>query len=150
MEIILLEKILNLGNLGDMVRVKPGYGRNYLIPKGKAVPGTKENIEKFEEKRAALEKVAVAALDKSSTRAESISKLSITLKRKVGEEGKLYGSVGTADISKAVTDTGVELAKSEVRLPDGPLRQTGEFNVEISLHADVITSIQVIIAPDED
>ena len=149
MEVILLEKVVNLGNLGDMVRVKAGYGRNYLIPQKKAVPATKQNIEKFEAKRAELEKAQATILEKANARVESLSGVSITLVRKAGEEGKLYGSVGTVDISEAVTETGIELERNEVRLPDGPFRQTGEFDVEISLHADVTTTIRVIIIHEE-
>ena len=149
MEIILLEKVVNLGNLGDMVRVKAGYGRNYLIPQKKAVAATKQNIGKFEAKRAELETAQATIHEKATARAESLSGVSITLVRKAGEEGKLYGSVGTADISEAVTETGIELERNEVRLPDGPFRLAGEFDVEISLQADVTTTIQVIIVPEE-
>jgi len=149
MEVILLEKIHNLGNLGDQVRVKPGFGRNYLIPSGKAVPASKENIEKFEARRAELEKAQTDTLAKATARAESMQGLSLTFKRKAGEEGKLYGSVGTFDISEAVTEQGVSLARNEVRLPDGPFRHTGEFDVEISLHSDVTVTIRVNIVPEE-
>lgn len=150
MEVILLEKIQNLGKLGQMVRVKPGYGRNYLIPRGKAVPATKQNIEKFEARRAELEMAEATILEKATARAESMNGLIITLKRKAGEEGKLYGSVGTVDISEAVTETGIELQRNEVRLPDGPFRQTGEYDVDISLHADVNATVRVVIVPEED
>jgi large subunit ribosomal protein L9 len=150
MEVILLEKVQNLGNLGEMVRVKAGYGRNFLIPQGKAAPATKQNIEKFESKRAELEKVEADVLERATARAEAIAGLCITLKRKAGEEGKLYGSVGTADISEAVTQAGFELERNEVRLPDGPFRLTGEYDVELPLHADVTSSVRVIIVPEED
>lgn len=150
MEVILLEKVRNLGTLGEQVQVKPGYGRNYLIPAGKAVPATRDNIVKFEAKRAELEKAQADQLGQATARAESIQGVVITLKRKAGAEGKLYGSVGTADISEAVTASGVALEKNEVKLPEGPFRQTGEFEVDIFLHADVTTSIQVKIVPEED
>jgi large subunit ribosomal protein L9 len=139
-----------LGNLGETVRVKSGYGRNYLIPNRKAVPATKPNIEKFESQRADLEKAQADVVGKATARAESFVGLSITLKRKAGPEGKLYGSVGTADISQAVAETGNVLAKNEVRLPDGPFRHIGEFDVEVNLHADITVSIKLSIVAEED
>lgn len=150
MEVILLEKIQNLGNLGDQVKVKAGYGRNYLIPHGKAVSATTANIEKFEARRAELEKTQAELLEKSRIRAEQLKQVSITIARKAGAEGKLFGSVGTADISEAVKQTGVELAKHEVRLPDGPFRITGEFTVDVHLHADAEASINLIIVAEEE
>ena len=150
MEVILLEKIQNLGNLGDQVKVKAGYGRNYLIPHGKAVSATRANIEKFEARRAELEKNQAEQLEISQVRAEQLKQVSITIARKAGAEGKLFGSVGTADISEAVKQTGVELAKHEVRLPDGPFRITGEFTVDVHLHADVEASIKLIIVAEEE
>ena len=116
MEVILLEKIQNLGNLGDQVKVKAGYGRNYLIPHGKAVSATPANIEKFETQRAELEKMQTELLEKSRVRAEQLNQVSITVTRKAGSEGKLFGSVGTVDISEAVKQTGVELAKQDYRM----------------------------------
>ena len=150
MEVILLEKIHNLGALGDKVKVKAGFGRNYLIPTGKAVPATKNNIEKFESMRVELEKAQADVIDRARARAEALSNVSIILKRKAGEEGKLYGSVGTVDIAEAVTESGVELERNEVRLPEGPFRHTGEYDVEIDLHADVTTSIKMIIEAEEE
>jgi large subunit ribosomal protein L9 len=150
MEVILLEKVRNLGALGDKVKVKAGFGRNYLIPTGKAVPATKDNIEKFESMRAELEKAQAGVVEKAKARAEALSSVSITLKRKAGEEGKLYGSVGTVDIAEAVTESGVELERNEVKLPEGPFRHTGEYDVEIYLHADVSTSIKMIIEAEEE
>ena len=150
MEVILLEKIQNLGNLGDQVKVKAGYGRNYLIPHGKAVSATRANIEKFEARRAELEKNQAEQLEISQVRAEQLKQVSITIARKAGAEGKLFGSVGTADISEAVKQTGVELAKHEVRLPDGPFRITGEYTVDVHLHADVEASIKLIIVAEEE
>ena len=150
MEVILLEKIRNLGGLGETVRVKPGYGRNFLIPKGKAVPATKDNVEKFEKQRAELEKAQADILQKASSRAEKLNGMVVTIVRKSGTEGKLYGSVGTTDIAEAVVAAGQELERNEVRLPEGPFRQTGEFEVEISLHADVTTSIRINIVAEEE
>jgi len=149
MDVILLEKVRNLGNLGDQVNVKPGYGRNFLIPNGKAVPATKPNIEKFEGRRAELEMAQSDILAKATARAEAMSTVSITISKKAGTEGKLYGSVGTVDISEAVTATGLELAKHEVRLPDGVLRNLGEYEVEIHLHADVNSKIKLSIVAEE-
>ena len=150
MEVILLEKIQNLGDLGDQVKVKAGYGRNYLIPHGKAVSATPANIEKFEARRVELEKMQAGHLEKARLRAGQLGKVCITLTRKAGAEGKLFGSVGTVDIAEAVRQTGVELAKREVRLPDGPFRTTGEFTVNINLHADVETSIKLVIVAEEE
>ena len=150
MEVILLEKIQNLGNLGDQVKVKAGYGRNYLIPNGKAVSATSANVEKFEARRAELEKVQAENLEKAQVRAEKLNQVSVTITRKAGSEGKLFGSVGTADISEAVIEAGQELAKQEIRLPDGPFRTTGEFAVAIHLHADVEASIKINIVAEEE
>lgn len=150
MEVILLEKIHNLGELGDQVRVKPGYGRNYLIPKGKAVPATPDNISTFEARRAELERMQHDALGKAQARAAALAEVSVTIARKAGEEGKLYGSVGTQDIADAVTNSGLELSKQEVRLPHGPFRMTGEYEVEIHLHADITSHVKVIVVPEEE
>lgn len=149
MDVILLEKVRNLGNLGDQVRVKPGYGRNFLIPSGKAVPATKQNIEKFEARRAELERNQAEILAKATARGELMNGLAVTIKQKAGAEGKLYGSVGTVDISEAVTATGVELARQEIRLPEGPFRNIGEFDVDIHLHTDVKVTIRINIVPEE-
>lgn len=149
MEIILLEKIHNLGELGDQVRVKPGFGRNYLIPKGKAVPATPDNIAAFEARREELERKQRDALGKAEARAAALAAVSVTIARKAGEEGKLYGSVGTQDIAEAVTAAGFELSKQEVRLPDGPLRMTGEYEVEIHLHADIDSHVKVSVVPEQ-
>jgi len=149
MEVILLEKINKLGELGDQVRVKAGYGRNYLIPVGKAVSATAENIEKFESRRAELEEAQAGALSAASARAEKLNVVEVTLARKAGEEGKLFGSVSAADIAEVVVAAGVELAKSEVRLPDGPLRALGEFEVATHLHADVDARIKVTVVAED-
>lgn len=148
MEVILLEKINKLGDLGDKVSVKAGYGRNYLIPVGKAVSATAENIEKFEGRRAELEKAQADTLSAATTRAEKLNATEITLERIAGEEGKLFGSVSGADIAEAVTATGTELAKNEVRLPEGPLRALGEFEVTVHLHVEVEARIKVIVVAE--
>ncbi len=149
MDVILLEKVRNLGNLGDHVSVKPGYGRNFLIPNGKAVPATKPNIEKFEARRAELERAQADILARATARSEQLNGVVVELKRKAGAEGKLYGSVGSIDISENVTASGIELARQEIRLPEGPFRNIGEFDVEIHLHSDVKATIKVNIVPEE-
>lgn len=150
MEVILLEKIHNLGGLGDQVKVKAGYGRNFLIPNGKAVPATKENVQKFEEKRAELEKQQTEVQEKARERAEKLNEVAVTISRKAGAEGKLFGSVGTMDISEAVNAAGVELAKQEILLPEGPFRVVGEYTVDIQLHADVQAAIRLNIVQEEE
>ncbi|HHO68208.1 MAG TPA: 50S ribosomal protein L9 [Gammaproteobacteria bacterium] len=145
MEVILLEKVENLGNLGDRVNVKPGYGRNYLIPSGKATPATEEQIKAFEERRAELEKAAAEALAAAEARREQLAGMTVTIKAKAGEEGRLFGSVGTTDIAAAITAAGVPMERSEVRLPEGAFRQLGEFQVQIHLHSDVDTEITLLI-----
>ena len=144
MEVILLEKVANLGNLGDKVTVRPGYGRNYLVPGKKAVPATKENIEMFEARRAELEKNAADLLGVAQTRGAQLAELAeITIGSYAGEEGKLFGSVGVAEIADALTAGGVEVAKREVSLPEGPIRQVGEYEIDIHLHSDVTQTIKV-------
>ena len=143
MEIILLEKIANLGTLGDRVKVKPGYARNFLIPKGKATEATSANLARFEARRAELERVAAEALAKAKARAEQLAELIVTLSVKTGSEGRLFGSVGPADIADAVSAAGIELQKQEVRLPTGSIRQIGEYDVDLHLHGEVKTQIRV-------
>jgi large subunit ribosomal protein L9 len=150
MEVILLEKVHKLGDLGDQVKVKPGYGRNFLIPSGKAVSATQDNIAKFEAKRTELETQQQKTLDEATARAEKLNGVSVTITRRAREEGKLYGSVGTVDIADAVKEAGVELAKNEVHLPDGPLHTTGEYEVGISLPADVEAKVKVIVVAEEE
>lgn len=146
MEIILLEKIENLGGLGDKVFVKSGYGRNFLLPQGKALPATEDNVKAFEAKRAELEKAQAEKLAEANDRKAKIEALeSITIAHNAGEEGKLFGSVGTTDIAEAVTAAGVELARSEVRMPEGAFHSIGEYEVTIHLHTDVDTQIKVIV-----
>lgn len=149
MEVILLEKVRNLGSLGDKVKVKPGYGRNYLIPEGKAVYATAVNIKKFEARRAELEKAEAEHLQTAQTRGQAIAALqSVTIASKAGEEGKLFGSVGTRDIAEAITNAGVEVHKSEIHLPTGVLRQVGEYDVELEFHSDVDVVIKINIVPE--
>lgn len=151
MEIILLEKVHKLGALGDRVNVKAGFGRNYLIPSGKAVSATTDNIAKFETRRAELEKQQQDASAAAATRAEKLNEVNVSIARKAGEEGKLFGSVGTADIAEAVTAAGVELTKQEIRLPEGPIRSLGELELTVQLHADVTAVIKVnVVAEEED
>lgn len=145
MEVILLEKIANLGSLGDQVNVKRGYGRNYLIPRGKAVSATKENKALFEARRAELEKTAADSLTTAQSRAEKLAGLTVQIVRKAGEEGKLFGSVGTADIAEAATQAGFPLAKSEIHLSQGPLKEVGDHEIIVSLHPEVHCKIIVSV-----
>jgi large subunit ribosomal protein L9 len=147
MEVILLEKIGKLGGLGDRVTVKPGYGRNFLIPQGKAVPATATNVAEFEGRREELENTAAVGVAAAQARGDQLAELgTITIAANAGEEGKLFGSVGTRDIADAVTAAGVEISKSEVRLPDGALRELGEFEVSVHLHTEVdgVVSVAVV------
>ncbi|MFL1465245.1 50S ribosomal protein L9 [Marinobacter sp. DUT-3] len=148
MEVILLEKVANLGSLGDKVKVKAGYGRNFLLPYGKAVAATAENLKAFEERRAELEKAAAEKLAAAQTRAEALEGASVTITSKAGEEGKLFGSIGVRDIADAVTADGTEVEKSEVRLPEGPLRVTGEYDIELQLHSDVTVVIKLVVVAE--
>jgi large subunit ribosomal protein L9 len=148
MNVILLERINNLGDLGEEVAVKPGFARNYLIPKGKAVRATTGNRAVFEERRAELERVAETRLGEAKGRAGSLEGMSVTIVVRAGEEGKLYGSVGTHDIADAVTAKGVEIERSEVRLPEGPIRSTGEYQVDVQLHSDLTVQIQVVVVAE--
>ena len=150
MDVILLEKIHRLGELGDKVRVRAGYGRNYLIPQKRAVPATPENVEKFESQRAELEKAQSNALAAANGRLASFEEFEITVIAKAGTEGKLYGSIGTAEIAEAVIATGNDLEKREVRLPDGALREIGAHRVVLHLHADAETTITVNIVAEEE
>ncbi|MBY4676394.1 50S ribosomal protein L9 [Marinobacterium arenosum] len=148
MEVILLEKIGKLGNLGDKVSVKAGFGRNFLIPQGKAVPATAANVEKFEARRAELEAAALEKLNAAQARAEALEGKEVTIVSKAGDEGKLFGSIGTRDIADAVTAAGSEVCKSEVRLPEGALRNVGEFDVSLQLHPEVSTVIKVTVVSE--
>ncbi len=148
MELILLQKVVNLGGLGDKVRVKPGYGRNFLIPYGKAVPATAKNIAEFEAKRAEYEAKANDLLASAEARKAKIEGAAVTIKANASTEGKLYGSIGPRDIAEALTAAGHEVGKSEVVMGEGPLRRTGEFEVHIHLHADVNTVVKVSVVPE--
>ncbi len=149
MEVILLENIGNLGSLGDKVDVKAGYGRNFLIPQGKAVPATKDAVAQFETRRAELEAAAAETLAAAEKRAEALNALGpISIGANAGEEGKLFGSVGTRDIAEALAAAGCEVDKSEVRLPAGPLRELGEFEVDIQVHGDVTATVVIAVIPE--
>ena len=150
MEVILLENISNLGGLGDKVNVKAGFGRNYLVPQGKAVPATATNVAEFEARRADLEAAAATTLAAAEARAETINALGlISIAANAGEEGQLFGSIGTRDIAEAITaQTGVELEKAEVKLPNGALRNTGEFEIDVQLHAEVMVTIKLAVVPE--
>lgn len=148
MELILLQKVTNLGNLGDKVNVKPGFGRNFLVPQGKAVPATAANLAEFEAKRADYEAKAKAALDGAEGRKAKLEGASVTVYANASTEGKLYGSVGPREIADALTKLGTPVEKSEVVMGEGPLRQVGEYDVMVHLHADVETPVKVIVQPE--
>nr|VFJ49438.1 MAG: large subunit ribosomal protein L9 [Candidatus Kentron sp. FM]VFJ49651.1 MAG: large subunit ribosomal protein L9 [Candidatus Kentron sp. FM]VFK11398.1 MAG: large subunit ribosomal protein L9 [Candidatus Kentron sp. FM] len=148
MEIILLEKTENLGKLGDLVKVKPGYARNYLMPKGMAILATPANVAIFKEKQAELEKQQAQALAQAQTRAEKINGCSIIISVKAGDEGRLFGSIGARDIVAAAAKNDIEITKEEVRLPMGPIRQTGEQEIVVHLHSDVDAVITINVIPE--
>lgn len=148
MEIILLEKVRNLGDLGEKVSVKPGYGRNYLIPQGKAVRASKENQEAFEGRRAELEAAANEALSKANARAAEFEGLVLEIARRASEEGKLFGSVAVTDIIEAVAAIGKELDKVEVNLPEGAIKVVGEHDIVISLHPEVSVTLKVSVVAE--
>jgi large subunit ribosomal protein L9 len=149
MELILLQKVANLGNIGDRVKVKSGYGRNFLLPQGKATVATPENIAKFEARRAELEKAAQEELQNAQARAAKLEGFKVTLSAKTGGEGKLFGSIGTPDITEALNNAGHKIERAEVRLPNGPIRQAGEHIVHLQLHTDVLVELPVVIVPEE-
>lgn len=149
MQVILLQRIVNLGKLGDTVDVKPGYGRNYLIPQGKALPATTANIEKFEARRAELEAIEAEELASAQKRADSLRDVNVIMRAKTGEEGKLFGSIGTRDIADALTKSGLEVDRSEINLPEGTLRQVGEYHVTVQLHHDITAQILVTILSED-
>lgn len=148
MEVILLESVQKLGELGDKVTVKSGYGRNFLIPQKKAVPATAENLQQFEERRADLEAVAGDKLSIAKNRAKKVDELSITITTKAGEEGKLFGSITVRDVAEACEAAGVKLEKSEVRLPEGPIRELGEFEINIHLHPEVDAVLKLAVVAE--
>ncbi|BBI73130.1 50S ribosomal protein L9 [Vreelandella aquamarina] len=148
MEVILLDNIGKLGGLGDKVTVKPGYGRNYLVPYGLAVPATKENVEAFEAQRAELEAQAAERKAEAQARAEQLNDIELSLVAKAGDEGKLFGSIGPRDLADAISSAGIEVAKSEVRMPQGPIRQTGEYDIDLHLHAEVDAVVRVVVVAE--
>lgn len=149
MQVILLEAVENLGKLGDTVKVKPGYARNFLLPQGKAVPATKENLAEIEAHRAELERQEAEALALARSRAETLEGTRITVARKAGDEGKLFGSVGPVDIAEALTANGTEVERHEVRIPIDSIRQLGEYPITIHLHAEVEASITLEVVAEE-
>ncbi len=148
MDLILLQKVTNLGALGDRVKVKPGYGRNYLVPQGKAVPATKSNVEAFEARRAEYEARAAQLFGDAESRATTLTDASVTIGANASTEGKLFGSVGPRDIADAFTAAGKPVSKSEVIMPDGPIRHIGEFEVIIHLHADIERKVKVEVVAE--
>ena len=149
MQVILLQKVANLGNIGDHVKVRSGYGRNFLLPQGKATLATPENVARFEARRAELEAAARAHLTSAGERAQAMKDFKLTVSAKAGTEGKLFGSIGTADIAEACNKAGFKVERSEVRLPSGPLRTLGEHVVSLHLHADVDVPLAVAIVAEE-
>jgi len=149
MNVILLDKVENLGNIGDLVTVKPGYGRNYLLPKGKAALATKENIAEFEARRAELEKASAEEYEAARARAQLIEGMQLVIPANVGSEGKLFGSVGPIDIEEAFSKVGVDIVKSEVRMPEGPIHEVGDYTIGVHLHTDVNVDINVKVVASE-
>jgi len=145
MNVILLEKINRLGVLGDQVKVKAGFGRNYLIPQGKALPATKANVEMFESRRAELEKAAAESMASAQARADQLNGKEVVIVRKAGDEGRMFGSVNNQDVADALTAAGNEVAKREVRMPEGAIRELGEYELQLHLHTDVNASVKVIV-----
>ena len=150
MEIILLETIDRLGGLGDMVNVRPGFARNYLLPQGKAKLATPENIAEIEARRAELEKHEAEMLSAARARAEQLEGLEISITAKSGGEGKLFGSVTNANITDAINEKGIEVEKSEIRMPEGPIRVAGEYDIDLHLRAEVNTTIKLTVIGEED
>ncbi len=149
MEVILLQKIANLGDIGDRVKVRPGYGRNYLLPGGKATLATAENVAKFESRRAELEAKAAADLGNARTRAEALKDFRLSITAKAGSEGKLFGSIGTTDIAEACQQAGHAIERAEVRLPGGPIRMVGEHAITLHLHSDVDVEVPLTVIAEE-
>jgi large subunit ribosomal protein L9 len=148
MDLILLEKVQNLGDLGDLVKVKAGFGRNYLVPQGMAAPATKENLAQFEARRAELEAAAQDKLGHAQARQTDLVETVVEITANASEEGNLYGSIGPREIANAVSALGHEVTKSEVIMGEGPIRMVGEFDVVVQLHADVDTIVKVIVNPE--
>lgn len=148
MDLILLQKVQNLGDLGDLVTVKAGFGRNYLVPTGKAIPATKDNLAQFEARRAELEVAAKDRLGQAEARQTGLAELAVEITANASDEGKLYGSIGPREVAAAVSDLGHEINKSEVIMGEGPIRTIGEFEVVVQLHADVESIIKVTVNPE--
>ncbi len=148
MDLILLEKVQNVGDLGDLVKVKSGFGRNYLVPQGMAVPATKENLAQFEARRAELEAAAKEKLGQAEARQSGLAEVVVEISANASEEGKLYGSIGPREVAAAVSEQGHEITKAEVIMGEGPIRTVGEFDVVVQLHADVDTLVKVIVNPE--
>jgi len=148
MEVILLEKVVNLGKLGEMVNVKAGYGRNFLIPRGVAVPATESNRADFEARRAELEKTAAAELAQAEARRDKLAAAATTITATAGDDGRLFGSVGAADVASAITAAGIDVAKSEVRMPTGTIRTIGEHSVTLHLHPDVNVDVTITVVSE--
>ena len=148
MNVILMERVTNLGDLGEEVGVRNGYARNFLLPQGKAVRATEENREVFEARRSELEASAVARLSEAELRAQQLEECTVTIVARTGEEGKLYGSVGTVEIAQALSDMGIEVRKSEVVMSEGAIRITGDYQVDVHLHADVARAINVVVVAE--
>ena len=149
MDVILLQKVANLGNIGDRVKVRSGYGRNFLLPEGKATLATPDNVARFEARRAELERLAHEHFASAEERAAALKEFKLTISAKAGTEGKLFGSIGTADIAEAATRDGQKIERSEVRLPAGPLRTVGEHVVSVHLHADIDVPLHITIVAEE-
>jgi large subunit ribosomal protein L9 len=149
MDVILLTKVANLGTIGDRVKVKSGYGRNFLLPKGKATLATPENVKKFESRRAELEKAAREQFQDAESRAAAFKEFKLQITAKAGTEGKLFGSIGTADIAEAATKAGHKVARAEVRLPTGPLRMVGDHVITLHLHTDIDVQLPVVITAED-
>lgn len=148
MNVILLEKLGRLGGIGDQVRVKAGYGRNFLLPFGKAVVATPENVAEFEARRGELERVAAEKKHIADRRAASLAALNVTIPANAGDEGKLFGSIGPRDVAEAISKAGVAVSKSEVRMPSGPLRELGEYLIDVQLHSEVMQPVKITVIPE--
>lgn len=148
MEVILLEKVGKLGAIGDKVTVKSGFGRNFLVPQGKAIPATEANVAEFEARRAELEAAAEAKKAEAQVRADKLAEVAVTIEANAGDEGKLFGSIGTRDIADAITAAGVEVSKAEVRLPEGVIREVGEFDIDVQVHADIIATVKLSVVAE--
>ena len=149
MQIILLEKVVNLGGLGDVVKVRDGFARNFLIPQGKAKRATKENLAQFEQRRAELEKAQAQQLSEAQGKAEKLEGLAVQISQKAGVDGKLFGSVTNADVAEALKAQGFEVAKANVRMPQGPLKNIGEHPLKVALHTDVVVTVNVTVVPEQ-